>query len=175
MKSRTTGHPDLQRWPWDRTIVGIITNSDDRIPGILSSFGLIVSPRRAGDADLSTQNADVDAAGEEDVSFVVLSYDVGASKPDRAIFDAAKQIGTELFAKVDGAEAEGFEMLYVGDEVEKDALAAEDAGWGALLVDREGRSREQFTDGRQIVTGAQGERKFDVVHDLTALSSWRPG
>ncbi|KAJ9649643.1 hypothetical protein H2199_000421 [Coniosporium tulheliwenetii] len=169
--------PDQQHhqhhWRWDHTIVGIITNSDDRIPGILSSFGLSVGPRRAGTADSSTEDASANATEEEDISFVVLSYDVGASKPDRAIFDAAKQIGTELFAKVDGADGEGFEMLYVGDEVEKDVLAAEDAGWGALLVDREERFRERFTDGRQMVTVAEGEREFSVMNDLSALSSWR--
>ncbi len=174
LKLQPPGHHDPHRWPWDRTLVGIITNSDDRIPGILSSFGLSVGPRRFGTVDTDTQ--DDSAREKEDVSFVILSYDVGASKPDRRIFDAAREMGAKLFAERGAAQrvgAEGFELLYVGDEMEKDVLAATDAGWNAVLVDRKGMFSERFGGNEGIVKVSYGDRDPAVIRDLSSLSSWR--
>jgi len=59
---------------------------------------------------------------------VVLSEEVGAMKPDRAIFDAAwKAAGGEKVRKV-----------YVGDSWEIDVLGAKAAGWLPIFFDRRG-------------------------------------
>jgi hypothetical protein len=80
---RTPDH-DRSRWPWRRTVVGIVTNSDDRVPGILESFGLEIGPR----FDPEDDEWEPEPAGVCDIDFVVLSYDVGAEKPHTDIFRA---------------------------------------------------------------------------------------
>lgn len=74
---------------------------------------------------------------EDDINFVIMSYDVGSEKPESKIFDAAKRIlpGEERF-------------LHVGDDVHKDYYAAKRAGWEGVLLDRgtENRWREDDDD-----------------------------
>lgn len=63
---------------------------------------------------------------EDDINFVMTSYDVGSEKPDSDMFDATIQMlpGQERF-------------LHVGDDVQKDYYAAKRAGWEGFLLDRE--------------------------------------
>ena len=109
------------RLPWD-IVVGVITNSDNRIPGILSSFGLSVSPRRYG-MDPSISHLKF----EEDIDFVVMSYDVGHEKPSPSIYGAAADL-----AGVSPSQEEW--CLHVGDNLMKDFQAAENAGWDSMLL-----------------------------------------
>ncbi|KAF2871826.1 hypothetical protein BDV95DRAFT_476578, partial [Massariosphaeria phaeospora] len=76
-------------WPWDRTIVCSISNTDDRVPLVLQSLGLKVGPRRVGSA---SSPSDPGLSSDNDIEFVVLSYDAGFRKPDRRIFDAATHL-----------------------------------------------------------------------------------
>lgn len=119
----------------DRLVVGVITNSDPRVPDVLSSLGLRVSPLRYGGETKG------DREGQWDVDFTVMSYDVGHEKPDRCIFEAAeKMLGEDLLSKPDAKETvHGAEWrkVYVGDEYEKDVVGAVGAGWNAVLIDRE--------------------------------------
>ncbi|KAF1947602.1 hypothetical protein EJ02DRAFT_327431, partial [Clathrospora elynae] len=118
-------------WPWHKTVVGIITNSDARVPDILSSFGLSIGPRRVGTADQRERNASL----EDDITFVVLSYDVGVEKPDRKMFDAAVDILEDmLVGNEEGLMMGSFEKLYVGDDLEKDYDGAAAAGWDRILL-----------------------------------------
>jgi hypothetical protein len=173
LQDRAAGRPLDRHWPWNRTVVGVITNSDDRIPSILESFGLKVGPRRVGSADQRGKQATL----EDDVSFVVLSYDVGFEKPDRRMFDSAVGMLQETLAgNQEGLTADDFEKLYVGDEVEKDCVGAEAAGWSAMLLDREG----SHTRGSNALTyvdvkdKAGTQRKVLAANDLSALSGWQP-
>lgn len=63
------------------------------------------------------------------VRHVVLSEEVGAMKPARAIFDAAAR------AACGAAGADGRRKLYVGDHFETDVLGAKAAGWLPVLYD----------------------------------------
>jgi FMN phosphatase YigB (HAD superfamily) len=148
-------------WNWDKTVVGVITNSDDRVSGILESFGLQVGSRRVGSSAQRTARASFD----DDISFVVLSYDVGFEKPDRRIFDAASEMLRETLAEAgnsaEGQDIDGFEKLYVGDSIEKDYFGAKDAGWNALVVDRQ----------RQL-KGEEGH--VESITDFGELSTWAP-
>jgi FMN phosphatase YigB (HAD superfamily) len=178
-------NPDLQSpWRWDETVVGVITNSDDRVPGVLKSLGLSVGPRRVGAISTRSQAAKL----EYDVSFVVLSYDVGYEKPHRQIFDAAGAMLNETLAEEEDSavltDAADFEMLYVGDDFDKDYFGAQDAGWHAVAVERSlddvhapaqnlsimqrdsGMTREPCADARS--------RRIAVVNDLRALCNWLP-
>lgn len=61
------------------------------------------------------------------VRYVVLSEEVGAMKPARAIFDAAVR------AACGEAGADGRRKLYLGDHFETDVVGAREAGWLPVL------------------------------------------
>ncbi len=63
------------------------------------------------------------------VTHVVLSEEVGAMKPDRAIFDAAWR----------AAGGGDVRKVYVGDSWETDVLGAKAAGWFPVWFDRHDR------------------------------------
>lgn len=170
---------NVKSWPWDKTIVGIITNSDDRVPGILESFGLKVGPRRVGTPDQRT----AEAALEDDISFVVLSYDVGVEKPNRAIFDAAIDSFKEtLSGSDDGLQAEDFEKLYIGDSLQHDFFGAKRAGWNSLMLDRGGHYKNAFAKkGKDLITATVKKEKSHntfakvrMINNLEALNIWYP-
>lgn len=108
-------------------VVGVVTNSDDRVPDILSSLGLRVNPARHGQR--------LSAAAPEakcDVDFAIMSFDVGHEKPDPAIFRAAEDM---VRHSNPGNDDQGsWQKVYVGDEYKKDVLGAVNAGWNAILV-----------------------------------------
>ncbi len=104
---------------YDRTVLGVVSNSDPRIPSILRSLGVDVKP--FADSDGSTEK------NQAQLDFVTLSYDVGVEKPGRGIFDAA----FESAVRIVGGEHE-WEKVHVGDDVEKDVEGARRAGWRAV-------------------------------------------
>jgi ribonucleotide monophosphatase NagD (HAD superfamily) len=118
-------------------VTGVITNSDDRVPDILSSFGLRVSPLRYGMLDTA-------AAGEmgHDIDFHCMSYDVGYEKPDKRVFTAAEEM---LNIILDSRESQRgpdgcWLKIYVGDEYGKDVEGSTNAGWKAIFLDPTGSS-----------------------------------
>lgn len=117
-----------------RVVIGVITNSDNRVPDVLSSLGMKVSALRYGN-----HNAFAAASKdhqEYDVDFSVMSYDVGHEKPDQRIFQAAEDMLS--VALNDGKHDAGeWRKVYVGDEFDKDVVGALAAGWKAVLIDRE--------------------------------------
>jgi len=60
--------------------------------------------------------------------FVICSEEAVASKPDRRIFDCA----------LAAAGGDVDEAWHLGDDAGKDYIGAKDAGWNALLLDRDG-------------------------------------
>ncbi|KAH6616607.1 haloacid dehalogenase [Boeremia exigua] len=164
----------VKSWPWEKTVVGIITNSDDRVPGILNSFGLKIGPRRVGTPDQRS----VDAIAEDDISFVVLSYDVGVEKPDRGMFDAAvDSMKDTLSGRDDGLQIEDFEKLYVGDSLNDDYNGARGAGWNALMLDRNSNHEDAFAvEGKDLIYAkvkvGDSYAKVHMVRNLEALKDW---
>lgn len=141
-----------------------MTNSDNRVPGILLSLGLRGNALRyesgrlggekgrsglggrdegssgGGGSNNAVLNKDEERAEQKkaaEIAFVALSYDVGVEKPHRKMFDAARCLA--------GGPREGElradECVHIGDDTEKDYWGARDAGWGAVLVRREGKER----------------------------------
>lgn len=95
---------------YDQIVVGVITNSDDRVPDILSSMGLHVSQLRYGSLDPNRRNKA--STGTEssphrmyDLGFHCMSYDVGAEKPDPRIFRAAEEMLPVALASKANAQA----------------------------------------------------------------------
>ena len=112
------------------------------MPSILSSLGLQVGLWRFGN------DSQISSSADDDINFVLLSYDVGFEKPGSEMFDTTKRLlhRQERF-------------LHVGDDLQKDYYAAKRAGWEALLLDREknGSWREnvdpipRITDLQEII------------------------
>lgn len=174
-------HQNRQR-RFNRIVIGVVTNSDDRVPSILSSFGLKVSPLRYGGTDLKL---DEFAQKDYDIDFHCMSYDVGVEKPDSRIFDAAKHMLRQILAIRDGktlAEAEldveTWRKVYVGDEYAKDVTGAKNAGWNPVLLDAD----ECFT-GIPVLDDSPAQALDDLfkensvvrVHSIQSLSSWLTG
>ncbi|KAF2086753.1 hypothetical protein K490DRAFT_12046, partial [Saccharata proteae CBS 121410] len=120
-------------WPYKRTVVGVITNSDHRVPEVLRSLGLTV----AG-SNHHLAKGGVGSDSTVDVDFVIASYDVGFVKPDRRIFDAAVQLVEPLEANESGGALveDCWDRVYVGDEIDRDVVGAMNAGWDAIHIDR---------------------------------------
>ncbi|TGZ81454.1 hypothetical protein EX30DRAFT_263698 [Ascodesmis nigricans] len=187
------------------TTIGIISNSDPRVPFIIRDLGVAIThyetsaPRESRahlqdtptDAPTSTSTSQSSTASPTDlaskftelstgrgrtvetresasrrsfsappgtngtVDFLTLSYDVGVSKPDKGIFEAAEKAALDVVGE--GAdeewelvrrridEGEMVEMMekrkrrwtgrrvHVGDEWRKDVQAAREAGWEGVL------------------------------------------
>ena len=108
-------------------LVGILTNSDDRVPSVLESLGLHVSPQRYG---IEARSPRATSPFTYDIDLVALSYDVGYEKPHRKIFDATREM-------VRGSNGNVPRCIHVGDDYVKDYQGAQAAGWTALLLDRD--------------------------------------
>lgn len=122
---------------FNEIVVGVITNSDNRVPDVLSSFGLDVSAFRYG----KEVNAEHDLSRDFDIDFHCMSYDVGYEKPDRQIFDAAdSMLAKILAAKINNSvvsnqlDSDTWTKMYVGDEYEKDVVGSQQAGWKPVLL-----------------------------------------
>ncbi|KJR81998.1 uncharacterized protein SPSK_03499 [Sporothrix schenckii 1099-18] len=157
-----------QRQAYDRVVVGVITNSDDRVPGILSSFGLRVSPLRYGTADPLLASSS--SAAAYDIDFHCMSYDVGVEKPDPAIFRAAESLlPTVLGGDGQGAaqtvDLDDWDKVYVGDEAAKDVAGAHAAGWNAVLIQADEATTTTTTTIPTRDDG-HGPRKDAVVRHL---------
>lgn len=117
---------------------GIISNSDDRVPSVLSSLGLNISSKRHGPAagpEMDRRN------GAFNIDFVAMSYDVGFSKPAPEIFNAALHLsGQEVLAET--------QLIHVGDDIEQDYHGAVNAGWQAIILEnRRSEERAAAPDG----------------------------
>lgn len=137
---------------------------------MLTSLGLRVRNLRHG-SKIEGKNAEV-GNEERDIDFCIMSYDVGCEKPEAKIFDAA----TEMLASVLAAEGGGYEqgewdLLYVGDEVAKDAKGAVGAGWDAVIVDRGGEFDAAYEGDRPGVEGVMEVegKKVRILKDFGAL------
>ncbi|KAJ6157681.1 hypothetical protein N7470_005273 [Penicillium chermesinum] len=71
-----------------------------------------------------------------DIDMVITSYEAGEEKPGRVIFDVARRQAGLLLPS--GVSAESLWCVHVGDDYEKDYLAARGAGWQSCFLDRKG-------------------------------------
>ncbi|CAI7601015.1 unnamed protein product [Penicillium crustosum] len=137
------------KWSFDRIVVGVISNSDDRVPAVLKSLGLTVGDMRA-DQDksrfeersikqntASAHNKDnADRNFELDIDMVITSYEAGQEKPHRLIFDVARRQALKVSRPWLTSRTK-FMSVHVGDDYKKDFKAAGDAGWESYLVLRD--------------------------------------
>lgn len=130
--------PQRQKNAKQRLVIGVITNSDDRVPDVLSSLGLRVNGLRYGTSlEKISEKSGRKQTEAQDIDFCIMSYDVGVEKPHSEIFNAAvSTLDSLLSAEGNSFERNDWDLLYVGDEVAKDAKGAVQAGWNAVLLDR---------------------------------------
>lgn len=184
-------HHDQTQHQTPRVIIGLITNSDNRTASILTSLGVRVSPLHYGE---ERPEQSLGSEADFDIDFTVLSYDVGAEKPNGRIFAAAEEmLGTVLRreevagSRPSETSADAWSRVYVGDEFEKDVVGATEAGWKAVLVEREGDGKREGLEwlGGKQSAGADAGREssiFDVfartdavgVGSLKELAEWLP-
>jgi FMN phosphatase YigB (HAD superfamily) len=164
-------------------VVGVISNSDDRVPAILKSLGLKIGDIRA-DCDPSRvdlpgfeEGGDEDSRPEHfeseqclnDIDMIITSYEAGEEKPHRLIFDVAKkQAQTILRSQTTSLNIAEFDSsndwlcLHVGDDYSKDCEGAANAGWDTVLVLREHSSNDDNFKSMDI-------RSIRVIHSLDDL------
>lgn len=140
---------------FDRVLLGVISNSDDRAPAVLKALGVRVGDMRA-DQDLSsmdlpgfeqrnvTKEPRPFDQSEMDLDLIITSYEAGEGKPNRLIFDVAERQarllpnkhGLSLGSTPTSDQTDDWVCVHVGDEYEKDYCAAIAAGWKSYLIPR---------------------------------------
>ncbi|GAB7363641.1 hypothetical protein MBLNU230_g4211t1 [Neophaeotheca triangularis] len=152
-------------------IMGIVTNSDDRVPSILRSLGL------------QTKELLYPSYSEsgEDFAFTAMSYDIGFEKPDKRIFAAAELLA---FSGPGGPseewELEQWTKVHVGDDYDADVVGAKNAGWKSVLIDRE--ASEQRSGLEWPAEPQDGAHLLDLLKSkdavgfksLAELAKWFP-
>jgi hypothetical protein len=121
---------------YDKTILGVVSNSDCRVSSILNSLGVLVrsEPQDAYQA----HNRGKGTGKNGIIDFLTLSYNVGVEKPHPRIFEAA----FEEARRLDADEEREWTKVHVGDDIGKDVRAAGRAGWRGVLWDGEGESEK---------------------------------
>jgi FMN phosphatase YigB (HAD superfamily) len=144
-----------------RFIVGVVSNSDPRVSKVLSSMGLIL-PSICG-SPLSQDN---------DFQFIVSSYDAGAAKPNKQIFEFAESTARQLLPPSE--EEEPLLKIYIGDDYNKDGLPAIQAGWNSILVDRDNDEmiRQHFPSSQVLEYQAEADSKRKPVLIERVRSLW---
>lgn len=150
---------------FDRTIVGVVSNSDDRIPAILESLGLKVGAIRADQDKRSMELPGFEERRNKttpsrrshgcqeisDLDMIITSYEAGAEKPDKSIFDIAKRQAHSFGYGLDDAispaeqarmvekhlDTSDWVCMHIGDDYEKDYRGAIGARWSSRLLLRE--------------------------------------
>ncbi|QPG95241.1 hypothetical protein C2857_007885 [Epichloe festucae Fl1] len=166
---------------FDRIVIGVVTNSDDRVPSVLSSFGLSVSPLRYGTHD----KLPFDGGQPYDIDFTCMSYDTGYGKPHAGMFRAAEHLLTQVVAAGDiqtvseaDLDPDSWQKLHVGDEDAKDVVGALNAGWNPVLLDQDGKSAEMPSleeQSNQPISGVFQRHSTVRVQSIRNLVSWLLG
>lgn len=133
--------------PFERVLVGVISNSDDRVPAVLRALGVSVGDVRADqeveslrlpgfeERDANRTNASTTVDQVDDVDLVITSYEAGEEKPSRVIFDVARRQARRLLGD-DGESGDNWVCVHVGDDLDKDYRAALNAGWDGYYLPR---------------------------------------
>src|SRR5690606_21145959 len=125
--------PVLSGSPFASTMVGLISNTDPRVSSVLTSLGVA-----------------------RHFQMHLYSYDIGHEKPEKEIFDLAKEYATE--GSPPGTE---WTYIHVGDDLVEDYYGAQQAGWKAVLVDREGKLSSKARADKLVVSSL--EEVADII------------
>ncbi|KAK5655688.1 hypothetical protein OQA88_5621 [Cercophora sp. LCS_1] len=148
-----------------QVLIGVVTNSDDRVPDVLSSLGFCVSPLRYGGDPAVEMGMDMDVTGEYDIDFHCMSYNVGYAKPNKRIFDAAEEMAGRI-----GGDDGCWLKVFVGDEMVNDVEGSTNAGWNAVFVGEveEGKGLRDLEDVERFEVGGTERARVGRVEGLLA-------
>lgn len=144
---------------------------------MLSSLGLRVNGLRYNSSPEKMAEESKKGEGKEaqDIDFCIMSYDIGVEKPHPEIFKAAiSTLDSLLQSEGHCYESKDWNLLYVGDEVAKDAKGAVQAGWDAVLLDRGAEvdaAYEGDAPGIEGVIDVEG-KKVPVLKGFEALGTY---
>lgn len=170
----------------NHVVLGVISNSDDRVGGILSSLGLDVSPlrfQRESKQDTHFESARPVDGKSYDVDFTVMSYDVEESKPHKLMWQAGEMLARRAVVHELGKFDEGVPWLklYVGDDIKKDVESAWGCGWNAVLLkefvseqlnDERLESLEEGGLDKLVAEVLSGQPRMFTVDKLETLVEW---
>ncbi|KAK2759874.1 hypothetical protein FQN54_002608 [Arachnomyces sp. PD_36] len=142
---------------FDQIIVGVVSNSDDRVPDILTSLGLKVGRTRAEGVKGNgpVPDAAISSKPGNDIDFVITSYEAGEEKPHRQIFDVAKTRGKackQTAGDQETSQNESWTYVHVGDDEAKDYRGAIAAGWDSFYLPRNSQDSEMAYKSQGIKT-----------------------
>ncbi|KAJ0416789.1 HAD-like domain-containing protein [Aspergillus carlsbadensis] len=166
-----------------RVIIGVVSNSDDRVCSVLESLGVSVGETRAGERgghklpgfeeerertgtpqpNTRDSVSPLQGQGQTDVDFVLTSYQAGAEKPAPYVWDTALRTAQVLTDDAVGNEG-GWECVHVGDDFGKDYRGAVDAGWKAYYLPRDPQAAANAQEGTKTITSL-----LDLVTELGAF------
>lgn len=139
------------KWTFNRIVVGVVSNSDDRVPAVLKSLGLTVGDMRAdqdrssmelpGFEERSTKDDGAEAHDKDyadhnlevDIDMVITSYEAGEAKPHRLIFDVARRQALKI-SHPWLTPSTKFMSAHVGDSFDEDCKGAMNAGWDTYII-----------------------------------------
>ncbi|RDW72269.1 uncharacterized protein DSM5745_07441 [Aspergillus mulundensis] len=163
-----------------KVVIGVVSNSDDRISSVLDSLGVSVRDARAGEektasghdlpgfeGERETKTAQDQHREQNDIDFILTSYQVGAEKPDPLIWDVATRTANRLAGESgSGTGPDGWECIHIGDDYGKDYRGAGNAGWGAYYLARDAEAAAQAPEGTRVITSL-----LDLLPKLGASDS----
>lgn len=157
-------------------VVGVITNSDDRVPDILKSLGVKISPLRYPSKEK------LESREKFDIHFSVMSYDVGHEKPRWEMFDAAEDMLHSVLG-VTSRDVDRYDWcrVHVGDDYDKDIDGAIASGWTGVLLEREAKEPRDWVTCidpyENPINGYQYFKQPQVLgaRSLERLARWLPG
>lgn len=162
---------------FEHFVTGVISNSDDRVPAVLRSFGLSIGNVRAdrdrssmelpGFEQLGIEDGQHSMLKENDIDMIITSYEAGQEKPNRLIYEvAARQaqqcvlMGSSEFV----GDSVEWTRIHIGDDVQKDYTGAMDAGWHGFLISRENPTLDVPKDIQRINSLQELMTKIESIH-----------
>ncbi|KAK7534157.1 uncharacterized protein J3D65DRAFT_475745 [Phyllosticta citribraziliensis] len=176
-------------------IIGVISNSDPRIASILRSLGFSVGddePMRhiqpVANTLYSSSSAQeqeeqrpqpplIDRAKRPDFDFVLASYDAEYQKPEREIFGLAERYAADMMRRLPAPATHSllhpwpypFYRLHVGDDINKDAVAAANAGWKALVYEDHAFLRYLHPEEEDALSRDKTPRCIDLMRGVKKI------
>ncbi|CAO3644513.1 unnamed protein product [Cunninghamella blakesleeana] len=133
--------PTLKELKRNGFIMGVISNSDERLINVMESFKL-----------------------DQYFDFILPSCLAGYEKPRAEIFNKSLQLVREKNISPE-------DCLHVGDDIEKDYFGAVNAGWNGVLLERSKLSYEDYSPALILSdSNRHTPKKILTLHDLYPLA-----
>ncbi|KAM5465064.1 hypothetical protein MauCBS54593_006699 [Microsporum audouinii] len=161
----------------ENIIVGVISNSDDRVSSVLNSLGLSVGNAWADNGELllcAASTAPTTNAAEaelNDIDFIVTSYEAGEEKPHHHIFDIAKTRAKEHLLATDPSYElnDDWRCIHIGDDYGHDYKGATNAGWEGFLLLRDGMDYLSGTNHQAIDGDVKSLQSLNELYSYLGL------